>query len=233
MPVWSIEGIPGVGKSSVLAKMKGIRAIGGNPVIVLDEPLDEWNTVIDDNNNTLFELFYKDPTKHAFAFQMLVLVTRVKLLKKTIDRHPDAHIFTERCPASDRLFAKQLFVNGAITQEQYAVYNKAWKLLDAVPIYGHFYIRADAAVALERCLKRGREGEQLTLEYLQVCREHHETWIRTLPKCLELDAQSNPIALANAIVCYVKPKQTPLLFDLLVAAWIVSFCLLSLLLFME
>jgi deoxyadenosine/deoxycytidine kinase len=221
MPVWSVEGIPGVGKSTVLARLKDVKAIGGYPVVVLDEPIDEWNTVVDANNFTLFELYYNNPAAHAFAFQMLVLVTRANLLKQALKRHPDAYIFTERCPASDRLFAKLLYENGSITQEQYTIYDKAWKLLNDVPVSGVVYMRADAAFALERCLSRGREGEQLSLEYLEKCGQLHETWIQSIPcRCLFLDPSMTTPTAVTSIVRFVKPQEEVFfILDLVVLLW--------------
>ena len=233
MPVWSIEGIPGVGKTTVLAQIKQIKAICGNPVIVLDEPIDQWKEVVDKNNTPLFDLFYKDPVAHGFAFQMLALITRVHLLKQAVRWHPDAYIFTERCPSSDKVFAEMLFMNGSITLEQYTVYNKAWNLLDNIPIAGVIYLRADPAFALGRCLSRGREGESLTLDYLQQCNELHEKWVYTLPfKCLILDSSTTTQALVSSILKFLKPSESPVyIFDFLVALWVVAVLAMGIFLF--
>jgi deoxyadenosine/deoxycytidine kinase len=232
MPVWSIEGIPGVGKSTVLAQIKDIKAINGSPVIVLDEPIDEWNTVVDDNNLTLFELFYKDPKQHGFAFQMLALITRVNLLKKAIEEHPDSHIFTERCPSSDRVFAQLLFENGSITKEQYAVYNKAWKLLNKVPITGIVYMRASAECALQRCISRGRDGEVLSLDYLQQCLDLHETWLLTVHNWLVIDAEMNTATTVKSILRFVKTKEMPFSLSWLLFFWFLSLAIMAGLLFL-
>lgn len=208
-----------MGKSTVLSRIKAIKAINGYPVIVLDEPIEEWNTVLDTNNVTLFELFYKNPFAHAFTFQMLALVTRANLLKQAVKAHPDAYIFTERCLATDRVFAQLLFETNCISREQYAVYDKAWKVLNDVPVAGVVYLRADASLALERCISRGRRGETLSLEYLNRCGQLHEIWLQGVPKYLVVDSKETTAEAVKSILGFVKPKETQFMFEFAVLLW--------------
>jgi len=81
----SIEGNIGSGKSTLLANLKK-HFKDNSQVIFLKEPVDEWSNIKDENGTTILEKFYADQEKYSFPFQMMAYISRLKLLKDTIDK---------------------------------------------------------------------------------------------------------------------------------------------------
>ena len=94
MSIYSIEGNIGSGKSTLVKMMK--EQTKSDNVIFVQEPVDIWNTIKDDNNETILEKYYKDQEKYAFSFQIMAYISRISILRKTIKKHPNAIIITER-----------------------------------------------------------------------------------------------------------------------------------------
>jgi deoxyadenosine/deoxycytidine kinase len=118
----SIEGNIGSGKSTILKLLKEYFNENKN-IIFLQEPVDEWEKIKDKNNITILAKFYENQEKYSFAFQMMAYISRLSLLKKTIEKNPDAIIITERCLNTDRyVFAKMLYDNGKLEDVEYQIY---------------------------------------------------------------------------------------------------------------
>lgn len=171
----SIEGNIGSGKSTLLANLK----IKFKNVIFLCEPVEDWEFVTNENGKTILKLFYEDPTANAFAFQMLAFVSRLKLLRETVQNNPDAIIITERCLYTDKMvFAKMLFDSGHIKIEHYKIYLQ-W--FDAFASDFHIqkiiYVKTDPETCHKRILQRSRDGENIPKEYLNKCDTYHEDMI--------------------------------------------------------
>jgi deoxyadenosine/deoxycytidine kinase len=78
----SIEGNVGAGKSTLLREIKDrIEKEGIKDIMVLEEPVEEWNLVNDGTHN-IIELFYSNPKKYALVFQTLVTLTTIKKLQE-------------------------------------------------------------------------------------------------------------------------------------------------------
>ena len=92
----SVEGSIGSGKSTLLKRLKDILKESNN-IIFLQEPVDEWETIKDKNGITILQKFYEDQEKYSFAFQMMAYISRLSLLKRTIEENPLKIIITERC----------------------------------------------------------------------------------------------------------------------------------------
>jgi len=172
----SIEGNIGSGKSTLLANLQKKYKNNSN-IIFLREPVDDWESITDVNGTTMLELFYADQKTHSFAFQMMAFISRLKLLKETVEKNPNSIIVTERCLYTDRMvFAKMLFDAGDITVENYRIYLK-WFETFAIdyPIHKTIYVKTNPEICHERIVKRSRDGEgNIPLEYLQKCSNYHE-----------------------------------------------------------
>ena len=135
-----IEGNIGSGKSTLLRNLQNYcdGLINENfstniKYFFISEPVDLWNKIQDENNESILEKFYKSPSRYAFSFQMMAYVTRFKRLytiyKKVIDeaqRNPHIQyiIFTERCLYTDKyVFAQMLFDSGKISDIEFQTYN--------------------------------------------------------------------------------------------------------------
>lgn len=198
----SVEGNIGSGKSTLLANLK--KEFNNNPYIIfLKEPVDEWCKITDENGTTILEKFYADQEKYSFSFQMMAYISRLKLLRDTINslningihnalekiqegketyQHlkeniPKYIIITERSLFTDKMvFAKMLYDSGKIEHVNYQIY-LSWfnTFAEEFPIDQIIYVKAEPSICHERIEKRHRDGEgNIPIEYLQSCSEYHE-----------------------------------------------------------
>lgn len=177
----SIEGNIGSGKSTLLKNLK-THFKSNKSVVFLKEPVDEWETIRDENDKSILEKFYADQKKYSFSFQMMAYISRLALLKEIIERNPDTIVITERSLYTDKLvFAKMLFDDGMIELIDYRIYLKWFETFAKdYPIHGVIYVNADPHICLERIEKRCRQGESsITLSYLENCHTYHAKMMDT------------------------------------------------------
>ena len=176
----TIEGNIGAGKSSILKHMQKKYA-DRKDVVFVQEPVDIWEGICDENGTKMLNLFYENPKEHAFAFQQMAYITRISLLRKTIRENPDAKIIIcERSLDADRnIFAKMLFDDGILSKVCFQIYNLIYdEFTSGFPIYRCIYIDADPDVCITRIMKRARSGESgIALEYLAKCKKYHDDWL--------------------------------------------------------
>jgi len=183
--VFSVEGNIGSGKSTFLKMLKKHMPSELNklPVVFLQEPVDKWMSIKDENDETILSKFYKDTNKYAFSFQMMAYVSRLSILRETINNYPNgAIIISERCLETDKkVFAKMLFDDKQIENVNYQIYNM-WFNEFNIPSAGHIYIRSNPNTAHERVQKRSRDGEDtIAIEYLTKCHDYHENMMTSIP----------------------------------------------------
>lgn len=170
----SIEGNIGSGKSSVIRELKKKY----KQFYYLEEPVDSWTNVKDDNGKTILDLFYGDNTRWAYTFQNLAYITRVKQILAIKDKYE--YIVMERSIFTDRnVFANILEQDGHINKIEKGLYDKWFDFLKKdVKVDGYIYIKADPKTSLERIRKRNRSGEEnITLEYLEKLHKAHNEWL--------------------------------------------------------
>lgn len=191
--IFSIEGNIGSGKSTLVSSIKTSYAkkyINGREVICVQEPVSVWNDIKDKSGTTILEKFYADQDKYAFSFQMMAYISRLAILKETIEKNPDAIIITERCTDTDKhVFAQMMYDSGKIEDINFAIYLKWYEcFLKEVPVVGHVYVKTDPTMCDERIKKRSRTGEDgIPLEYLDKCHDYHENWLIGKQNKLVLD----------------------------------------------
>ena len=188
----SIEGNIGVGKTTLITFLKNnLRWVDHLPVVYVDEPVDEWTAVCSDDGKTMLELFYSDPKRYAFSFQMMAYISRLANLSTIIDNHPDSIIITERSLMTDyHVFAKMLHESKEITTEEYTIYCKWFHYFNQFETTAILYIKCSPETALKRCEERNRKGETITLEYLQKLQAKHEEWLMSEQDCRVLTIHS-------------------------------------------
>ena len=104
----SLEGNIATGKSTILNYIKSLQI---DNIYFVDEPVNEWLSVKDENGMNALDCFYKDQKKNSFCFQVLAYITRLKKLIDAITNYPNSIIITERCIETDKfVFAKMLYV---------------------------------------------------------------------------------------------------------------------------
>ena len=197
----SFDGNIGSGKST---KVKEIEEYynnkGRNDILFIQEPVDIWNSVVDENGVTILSNYYKDQKRFAFRLQMLAYISRLALLRDAIKKGYK-YIITERCVGTDRnVFSKMLYDKGDIEHDEYIIYKKWFnEFISDVPIGAIVYIKASPETCLERVNIRAREGENIPLEYLKECDRYHDEWINSeqIPKLVidaDIDLNKNPEA---------------------------------------
>lgn len=174
----SIDGNIGSGKSTLVSILKNMFMNNDN-VCFLQEPVDSWNEVRDENNVTILERFYNDPKEYAFSFQMMAYISRLSILRKAINNKKYKYIITERCLFTDaNVFAKMLYDDKKISLIEYTIYKKWFnEFTNELPNHKYIYLKTSAETSYERVIKRNRQGEIIQLDYLEKCHEYHEKWL--------------------------------------------------------
>ena len=180
MPIIIVEGNIGAGKSTLLRSLKDAEFEFEH--IVVQEPVDVWQNLKDGSGQSIFEKFYEDPKKYAFAFQTFILTTQVQNLVKAASEHPDKVLFCERSFFTGKhVFAKGLHDNGTFEDIEWLVYNHIFDYVTSelnVHIDGIVYLRVEPSECMTRVGKRGRR-EETSITDEQLCKLHdiHEEWI--------------------------------------------------------
>jgi deoxyadenosine/deoxycytidine kinase len=176
----SVEGNIGSGKSTILNAMRErYHEIDGVPIVYVDEPVSQWEQIKSKEGKNMIELFYANPSKYAFSFQMMAYISRLTMIRAAVQANPNAVILTERCLLTDyNIFASMLHEQGQMLDEEFTIY-KTWfhAFEQDIPVTSIVYVRCNPTTAFARCKKRARVGEEIPLEYLTQCHEKHEKWI--------------------------------------------------------
>ena len=174
----SIEGNIGSGKSTLVTELK--QYFNDTLYIeFLQEPVDIWSTIKDENGITILEKFYEDNEKYAFQFQMMAYISRLSIIKNALKTNKYKYIITERSLYTDaNIFAKMLYDDKKISLIEYTIY-KMWfdEFISDIPITKIIYVKADPSVSCQRVIKRNRIGENIPLSYLEKCHDYHEKWL--------------------------------------------------------
>lgn len=182
----SLEGNIGAGKTTLLKKMRERFP----QWIAIDEPVETWFTIKNDDGDSMLEVFYKDRKRWSYTFQNCALITRYQNIEKAIN---DARrssfsgggvqvFLTERCLDTDfHVFTKMLRDEGSIDTLELDLYNRLLQQLrsTATPLSAILHVNTSPLVCVERIRQRSRSGEdKITLDYLEALENHQSTWIR-------------------------------------------------------
>jgi len=150
--------------------------------IFLEEPLSSWNTIHEDGKS-LFQLFYEDPKKYAFSFQMMVLQSRIESLIEISKTNYEKTIIMERSLHSQKyVFADMMKKEGFISDVEYQVYNRCYDYFAKLfPVEKVILLDCPVKHCLDRVVKRNREGEEkMTTDYLETCEKKHTSLLRAI-----------------------------------------------------
>ena len=174
-----LEGNIGAGKSTLVRFLKTQNF--NRPVVFVEEPVDEWNTIKDINGMTALEHFYEDKAKYSFAFQMMAYISRLASIKKLVETvTPGTIIVTERSLQTDKnVFEKMLHKEGHINTIEHQIYDRWFDTFSDVAKLTHIvYLSTTPATSFARIQTRNRTGEAgIPLDYLQKCDDYHKEWI--------------------------------------------------------
>ncbi len=153
----------------------------------IPEPVEEWRQA------GLLELFYSDPKRWAFTFQIAAFGTRAKNWNEVLELTDHSRVVLERSIYTDRhVFALNCFRTGLMSRVEYETYCCLWDFLAAnwcVTPNHIIYLRTPPEVCLHRIVQRGRPEElNITLEYLQQLQSLHDEWLLVQKDVVVLDA---------------------------------------------
>ena len=202
----AIEGNIGSGKSSQLELLKQyyhnyhLHHIN-QEIMFIEEPLNIWNSIVNEHGQTALQCFYDNQQKYAFSFQMLAYISRYKILKDALKKGYDI-IFVERSLMTDRhVFCKMLYSAGMINVIEYQIYNMWFdEFLKDIPPIQYIYIVTSPDIALERIKKRDRKGEEfITLDYIIKLNQYHDDWLN-FENCICIDGNKDKYTVLNKII---------------------------------
>ena len=187
--ILSIEGNIGSGKSTVINTLKEYYKSGdkssdknNNNVYFLEEPVSEWVEIKDSDGKNIIEKFYENQEHYSFSFQMMAYISRLTMLKQAIKHCKEKGIkliICERSLQTDKnVFCKMLYDSGKIEDINFQIYNKWFsEFITEIPLIYYVYIKTEPKIAHERVLKRNRKGENISVEYLEMCSMYHDNWL--------------------------------------------------------
>lgn len=194
-PVVYLEGNIGVGKSTVIRRLKA-QGIGK----VSEEPLEVWVNLEGFN---MLEMVSSHPSKWGFTFQVMALVTAWAVKRKM----GSGLVILERsCHSVLQLFGKTLYQRGMIEIQKWIVLNLVARVLLEVDSHKeHFiYLRATAQTSWQRIKKRARlEESDLTFNYIQRLHDRMEHWMlheEQRDRVTVVDAEGDPEQVYKAVL---------------------------------
>jgi deoxyadenosine/deoxycytidine kinase len=192
----SLEGNIGAGKSYLLSALRQLHP----EWVFIDEPVSFWQSLKNDNNESLLEVFYKDQSRWSYTFQNCALLSRFSNIETTVTdysnkisqenisngkndnniRKPVVFI-TERCLDTDHeVFAKMLHADGQLDSLEFDLYERWFALLmqTATPLSAIVYVDTVPNTCSDRIRMRNRDGEDsIPLAYLSSLDLFQRKWI--------------------------------------------------------
>ena len=169
-----IEGNIGSGKTTLVQKLREL-----NKYEVIEEPVNEWLSIKDNNNKNLLGLFYENPQQYAYLFQSIVFKTRLKSLD--IIQEKDIR-FSERSIWTDKyVFGVSSIESGKMSELEKNCYYSWFDWLEEKfnpnPA-GIIYVKTSPIKCKERINKRNRtEEDNIPIEYLKELDDRHNNWL--------------------------------------------------------
>ena len=179
----SLEGNIGAGKTTLIEKLKK-RYADDVRFLFVEEPVQMWEQICDKGGKNMIQKYYANPTRYAFAFQIMAFQTRLQLLKEAIayaaENQQVTTIIMERSLDADyHIFAKMLAEEGVMEEVEYEIYlQMSTEALKEYAVDGIIWLDTDYEECFRRVESRGREGEaKIELRYLRKCSEYHVEWL--------------------------------------------------------
>ena len=154
-------------------------------LVILDEPLTSWEKVGEKQNINLLGMYYDDPKRWGFTFQIYAFMTRLKKWTEfsKMDSDNNEIKISERSLLSDRyVFASIMHDMEILSEAEYEIYLQCYRdmlhLNKIAKVEGIIYIQCDPETCSARIQKRAREGESsIPIDYLQKLHDKHESWL--------------------------------------------------------
>lgn len=191
----SLDGNIGAGKSTLLKILNEyIIKYDIKNISIVEEPVNVWEST------GILKKFYENKSQNAGVFQLFVLETLVHAIQDKLEKlstlHNNMHIIiTERSLDSTKwVFAQMLYDDGEISDEimnsYLYVYNKMNKsYLPSATIY----LTTPPDICNERIIKRNRDGEIISNEYLIKCDKYYKNMIKEIKNRERFNSKSSSV----------------------------------------
>ena len=174
-----IEANIGAGKSTFLRLLNSKKFTN---LKLVQEPVDEWMKLTDENNINILDHFYQNQKRWSFAFQMNSFISRSHKVNQAEKDKLVEIIIVERSVFTDKYcFAQNCYDSGNMSKIEWDIYNKwhSW-LVDSFNLNpdAYIYLKTSPEICFQRIKKRNRNGESdIPLEYLELLHKKHEEWM--------------------------------------------------------
>ena len=217
--VFSVEGNVGSGKSYLIKNlMNCLKTIYNYNIVYLPEPVNEWEKIKNEKQENVIQVYYKDPVKYGFSFQIMTLISRITQLRNAFKTYTNTIFILERSVYADKnVFCKLLKDDGIIDNINYEIYIRWFnEFKNEIPINGNIYINTDIEKTIKRIVRRGRKGENsISKNYLTKLKKYHDDWLhQTNMPMLELDGNIDyesriPPQWFSKIITFIQSKVVP------------------------
>ena len=216
MIVLSLEGCLSAGKSLLLTTLRCSSLVIKYAVFIVEEPVAECQNVAGEN---LLELYYTDPARYAFDFQLHCLYTRLQAIRNALthnitDSRPILLILERSWHSDLECFASLHHQQGHINHiEMNLLRQLVSRETASLPsIDGIIMLDVSLQLAMRRLKARGRIGEcTVQPAYLTRLMQEHDKWVNRMPiPYIRVDGsalfQHQPVqhALIDTIVNQIK-----------------------------
>jgi len=149
------------------------------------EPLDKWP----------LEEFYKDPSRWAFYFHMVILQTQ-----RPID-HPEPVVYERSLASSKTVFWQVLVNRGLVTDGEDHTYSQFYDKFVWYPDL-YIFLKKSPEKAFEHMSLRGQAGDSgIDLDYLRELDSEYNNLISKLPcEVIIIDAERTPEEIHEEII---------------------------------
>jgi deoxyadenosine/deoxycytidine kinase len=184
-----VEGNIGAGKSSLLELLQKKMTGCGKRIGILKEPIEVWESIKDKEGKNILELFYENPSKYAFEFQMIIFTTIYHAIQEQ-SKYYDILVCERSLDSNIEIFGQMLLQDGLLSQEQMAIFR--WMADNyKVPIFQRVFLNTNAYTCHIRVKWRNRKGEEnISLEYLQKIDHYHHAFFKKNPDYLLINSDS-------------------------------------------
>jgi len=168
------------------------------------------------SENPYLSDFYEDMKRWAFQSQLFYLTRRLRIHRQLLD--VQGSVIQDRSVYEDaEIFAKNLFLQGDISERDFGVYQDLYQILVTLlpPPDMIIYLKTSVPVLAERITRRGRDFEaDIPQNYLARLNDLYESWIANVNQCPVLIISTDNLDLVtrqehiNLVISTVKEKMT-------------------------
>ena len=168
------------------------------------------------SENPYLSDFYEDMKRWAFQSQLFYLTRRLLIHRQLLD--VQGSVIQDRSVYEDaEIFAKNLFLQGDISERDFGVYQDLYQILVTLlpPPDMIIYLKTSVPVLAERITRRGRDFEaDIPQNYLARLNDLYESWIANVNQCPVLIISTDNLDLVtrkehiNLVISTVKEKMT-------------------------